>query len=210
MGIYKFYSIVLHGFFKLHYFTVNPFIFLVMKTSDFLNFVNDFTGKKIKLLKPENNLKYAAYYPYNGNIEPLTKYGVFFDGRIVFDFVTGKNEDNFFKTFVTQYINKYQCKQMIFENGELIYPTKNQCIEKIKNADRVNKNYFYTTLYGIGVFCYFMRQSTLISYSNVLSKYLESNKITFKNEFSEAGWVYRFVIKKDVETHNEILTNFNF
>lgn len=181
-----------------------------MTSIEFINFANDFTGKNIKLFKPENNLKYASYYPFNGTLTPSTKYGISFGDYIVFDFVTGKNEDNFFKTFVTQYINKYQCKQMIFKNGELIYPTKNQCIEKIKNADRVNKNYFYTTLYGIGVFCYFMRQSTLISYSKVLSKYLESNKITFKNEFSEAGWVYRFCINKDVEVHNQLLTNFEF
>lgn len=181
-----------------------------MTSIEFINFANDFTGKTIKLYKPENDLKYASYFPTSKDLEPNTKYGISFGDHIVFDFVTGKNEDNFFKTFVTQYINKYECKQMIFENGELIYPTKKQCIERIKNSDRVNKNYFYTTLYGIGVFCYFMRQSTLISYSNVLSKYLESNKIAFKNEFSEAGWVYRFCINKNIELHNELLTNFEF
>ena len=181
-----------------------------MTAKDFINFANDFTGKNITLYEPENNLKYASYYPTNKDLKPCTKYGICFGGYIVFDFVTGKNEDNFFKTFVTQYINKYQCKQMIFENGELVYPTKNQCIEKIKNSDRVNKNYFYTTLYGIGVFCYFMRQKTLFSYSNVLGKYLNSKNIDFKNEFSEAGWVYRFCINKNVELHNELLTDFDF
>lgn len=37
MGIYKFYSIVLHGFFKLHFFTIITLNFLVMKI-DVLNF----------------------------------------------------------------------------------------------------------------------------------------------------------------------------
>ena len=181
-----------------------------MKSIEFINFANDFTGKNIRLYKPENALKYASYLPYNGILEPCQKYGVSFGDYIVFDFVTGKNVDNFFKTFVTQYINKYQVKEMIFENGELVYLTKNQCIEKIKNSDRVNKNYFYTTLYGIGCFCYFMRQSTLINYSNILSNYLKSKNIGFKNEFSEAGWVYRFCINKNIELHNELLTNFEF
>lgn len=181
-----------------------------MNTNEFIKFANDFTGKNIKIYKPENDLKYSSYYPYNGELLPNTKYGVSFGGYIVFDFITGKNVDNFFKTFVTQYINKYQVKQMIFENGELIYLTKLQCIEKIKNSDRVNKNYFYTTLYGIGCFCYFMRKSTLISYSEILTKYLKSKNIDFKNEFSEAGWVYRFCINKNIELHNELLTNFEF
>ena len=181
-----------------------------MQTIEFLKFANDFTDKNVKIYKPENDQKYSSYYPYNGELLPYTKYGIAFGGSIVFDFITGKNVDNFFKTFVTQYINKYQCKQMIFENGELVYLTKLQCIEKIKNSDRVNKNYFYTTLYGIGCFCYFMRKTTLNNYSNILANYLKSKNIDFKNEFSEAGWVYRFCINKNIELHNELLTNFEF
>ena len=182
-----------------------------MTATEFINFANDFTGKKIKLYKPENNLKYASYLPYNGILETSTKYGISFGDHIVFDFVTGKNEDNFFKIFVTQFINKYQIKQMMFlDNGECAYMTKSQCIEKIKNSDRVNKNYFYTTLYGIGCFCYFMRKQTLMNYSKLLSNYLNSKNINFKNEFSEAGWVYRFCINKNFELHNELLTEFEF
>ena len=43
----------------------------------------------------------------------------------------------------------------------------------------------------------------------LLKNYLDSLKISFKNEFSEAGWVYRFVINKDVKIHNNLLNNFN-
>jgi hypothetical protein len=182
-----------------------------MNTNEFINFANDFTGKNIKIYKPENDLKYSSYYPYNGELKINTKYGISFGDYIVFNFITGKNVDNFFKTFVTQYINKYAVKQMVFlDNGEYTYMTKLQCIEKIKNSDRVNKNYFYTTLYGIGCFCYFMRKTTLNSYSDILSNYLKSKNIDFKNEFSEAGWVYRFCINKNIELHNELLTNFEF
>jgi hypothetical protein len=181
-----------------------------MNAIEFINFANDFTGKNIQIFKPENDQKYSSYFPYNGELLPNTKYGISFGGYIVFDFITGKNVDNFFKTFVTQYINKYQIKQMVFIDGEYKCMSKIECIEKIKNSDRVNKNYFYTTLYGIGCFCYFMRKTTLNSYSNILANYLKSKDIQFKNEFSEAGWVYRFCINKNIELHNELLTNFEF
>ena len=41
----------------------------------------------------------------------------------------------------------------------------------------------------------------------LLSEYLNSKKIDFKNEFSEAGWVYRFIINREVRLHNELLEN---
>jgi hypothetical protein len=181
-----------------------------MNAQNFNLFASDFTGKKVRIYKPENLTKYASYYPLSKTeiIHTSTKYGIEIGDYIAFDFVTGKSEDNFFKTFVTQFISKYQVKQMIFENGELIYPTKKQCVEKLKNSDRVNKHYFYTTLYGIGIFCFFMHQSSLRSCSCVLDKYLKSINVNYQNEFSEAGWVYRFLIKQSIEKHNELLTNF--
>ena len=176
-----------------------------METTELINFINDFTEKNVKIYKPENTKKYAAYHLYNGEIQPGQKYGVYFDNILQFDFITGKNEDNFFKCFVNQYINKYQSKQMIFENGELIYPTKKQCIEKLKNSERVKKSMLYTTLYGIGIFCFFMSEKTLRIYDKTVSDFLKNKNIDFNNEFSEAGWVYRFVIKKDIEIHNKLL-----
>ena len=42
-----------------------------------------------------------------------------------------------------------------------------------------------------------------------LAKYLESEGIKYYNEYSDAGWAYRFVINKDVNLHNDLLENFN-
>ena len=41
-----------------------------------------------------------------------------------------------------------------------------------------------------------------------LAKYLKENNISYSNEYSDAGWAYRFVISKKVEEHNELLKNF--
>lgn len=182
-----------------------------MNVKDFNSFATDFTGKRIRIFKPENLTKYASYYPLSqmDNLETSTKYGIEVGDFIAFDFFTGKNEDNFYKSFVSQFISKYLVNQMILEKGQIIYPTKKQCIEKLKNNDRVNKHYFYTTLYGIGIFCFFMQKSSLMSCANILGNYLKSVNVDFKNEFSGAGWVYRFLIKKDIEIHNKLLTDFD-
>jgi hypothetical protein len=65
-------------------------------------------------------------------------------------------------------------------------------------------------LYGIGWFCFLSSQSAFTKTNKILINYLTEKNIEFKNEFSQAGWVYRFVINKDINTHNELLTNLNF
>jgi hypothetical protein len=129
---------------------------------------------------------------------------------IDFDFKTGKSEDTILKTFVTQFINKYECKQLVIKDGKFCKPDKKEIIEKYKNSDRVNKFFFYTTLYGIGYFVFFMGKKAFESTNKKLSDYLFNKGIEFRNEFSDAGWVYRFVINKDITIHNKLLSEFDF
>ena len=42
----------------------------------------------------------------------------------------------------------------------------------------------------------------------MLADYLKENNVQYRNEWSDAGWVYRFVIGNKVEVHNELLTKF--
>jgi len=179
-----------------------------MNASQLENFAQQITGKSVKIYKPENNLKYASYYPHTGNIEPQTKYGIYFNGVIQFDFVTGKNIDSFFKCFITQYINKFMTKQFLMIDNELRQLTKIECISKLKNDNRVYKHLFYTTLYGIGMFAFFTSENSLKKVNETLGGYLSSLGVTYDNEFSEAGWAYRFVIGKSVTEHNELLEKF--
>lgn len=138
-------------------------------------------------------------------IEQNKVYGVSFDGSILFDFKTGVNEDMFLKSFINQFTTKWLMKNPFLPKGT----TKNEVLEKYKNSERVDKWLFYTTLYGIGCFSLFLGSNALGNIEKQMSEYLKSKNIDYYNEFSDARWVYRFCIKKDVETHNELLRNFN-
>jgi hypothetical protein len=177
------------------------------------NFANSLDGENIKFhLQTTGGEWYEQKYTnVFDNIELNTSYGVCVDGSTIdFIFKVGKKYDNILKTFVTQYINKYKVKNTyILVDGKVTNPKKIDVINKLKNSNRVAKYFFYTTLYGIGYFCYFMNDKTQKETNFLLKNYLDSLKISFKNEFSEAGWVYRFVINKDVKIHNNLLNNFN-
>jgi len=61
---------------------------------------------------------YECKYELNKNdIQLDTVYGITVNGgnTIDFDFKTGKSNDTILKTFVTQFINKWECKQMIVD-----------------------------------------------------------------------------------------------
>lgn len=183
-----------------------------MKTIDFENLAKEITGKNIKLFKPENPKdKYTYYHKFNGVLEPSTIYGISVNGDIMYNFKTTKKIETFFKSFINQHINKYELKNngsYELVNGKVIYvePTKESIVKKY-TSDRVSKYHYYTTLYGIGMFAFFTKD--IVKATLNLAKYLESKKIAYSNEYSDAGWAYRFVINKSVETHNELLENFN-
>jgi hypothetical protein len=68
---------------------------------------------------------------------------------------------------------------------------------------------FYTTLYGIWFWALFSSKQD-VKVAKELHEYLKGKSIQFKNEWSDAGWVYRFVINSGVEIHNQLLLNFKF
>lgn len=67
---------------------------------------------------------------------------------------------------------------------------------------------FYTTEYGIGIFC-FWETPQIVNCINAMKGYLNQNLIPFKNEFSDARWVFRFKLNISKEAHNQILNAFN-
>ncbi len=182
-----------------------------MNNTQLINLTRDLFNVSIKIyLQTVPGKWYESKYELNTEpIELDSIYGVVVDnsGSIDFDFRTGKREDNILKSFINQFIVKYECKQMKIIDGEFCKQTKKEVIAKLKNSDRVSKYLFYTTLYGIGYFCIFMGQKNFNNTNNILAKYLQSKNIPFTNEFSEANWVYRFVINQDVKTHNKLLQN---
>jgi len=179
-----------------------------MDKIQFENLASTITGLKIKLYEPENDSKYALYYNNFDILKPSKKYGVQIDGCILYDFKTTSKTETFIKSFINQHINKYECKQIKSYDKGFVYYKKDDIIKKYRDQNRVNKFFYYTTLYGIGMFSFFTKD---VKTANIkLTEYLQKNNISFYNEFSDAGWAYRFVIKQDVNTHNNLLDNFNF
>lgn len=135
-------------------------------------------------------------------LKASTIYGISIgDLGIMYNFKTTKKPETFMKSFINQHIRKYEMSLYGNENK-----TKKDIVESFM-SDRVTKYNYYTTLYGIGTFCYFTRDITKAT--KEMKDYLNSKGIPFSNEFSDANWVYRFVINKPVEDHNDLLENFN-
>jgi len=181
-----------------------------MKKIELENFASDIVGQPIEIrLQTKSGKWYEQEYTQNfTDIETNKTYGVCIDSTISYDFKTGKTEDSFLKSFVNQHITKYEMKRFTLKDGALVKPTKSEVIEKLKNSNRVSKFYFYTTLYGIGFFCFIMTQKTFNLAQKSMANYLESKNVKYETEFSEAGWVYRFVINQNVKIHNELLNDF--
>lgn len=59
---------------------------------------------------------------------------------------------------------------------------------------------FYETLYGIGIFCFWMTSGVQAAI-NTMKNHLNSLAIPYTNEFSDARWVYRFKIGLSKENH---------
>jgi hypothetical protein len=185
-----------------------------MTIQEFENLTTSITGDDITLflLKNQNAVKWyeKEYVKATGKIELETKYGVSInDGRMIdFDFKTGKNIDNLLRTFITQFTSKvvkYECA-----NGVIEKLNKKQNLDRIvkRNEDRVEYGLFYTTLYGIGMFDFFNSRMIHNVLDKQMSSFLNSKNIDYKNEYSDAGWVFRYKIPTPIETTNELLTEF--
>lgn len=184
-----------------------------MKTENLKKVAYDLFGDSIEIFEQtKGGAWYEQEYHPCSNVETEKVYGVKVEGGsyIDFSFKTTKKEDTIIKSFVNQYITKWETKRTVIVDGEFKKRTKAECIESLKNNNRVAKYYFYTTLYGIGFFCFFMSENVFRKTLEVMGTYLKSKGIEYTNELSEAGWVCRFVINQEVEQHNELLENFKF
>jgi hypothetical protein len=185
-----------------------------MKKVDFEKLVSDITSENITLFVLENQDAVKWYdkrYLKNFDaITPETKYGVSVDnGSIIdFDFKSGKNMDNLLKTFITQYASKKQEYGIV--DGEVRKLNKTEVLDKIikNNQDRVHKGLFYTTLYGIGMWDFFNSPMIHNILNKEMSSFLKSMGINYHNEYSDAGWVFRYKFNLPIEKTNELLNKF--
>lgn len=159
-----------------------------------------------RLINQDAKKWYDKSYEHCLTLDSGIIYGVIIDGIVEFDFKVG-SIDSLLKSFLRRFC--ISIKVVNFKSELFEYYTKDELLDKIvtSNKDRVYKGCFYTTLYGIGFWSIFSsRENKEVAVQ--LHEYLKSNGIKYTNEFSEAGWVYRFVIKQDVKVHNRLLNDF--
>lgn len=180
-----------------------------MKVIDFAIITKDITGKSINILilKNQDEKKwYQKEYEKTDEINENTVYGVSFDRTLQFDLRVGKIE-NLLKTFVTQYINKYLMTiEYIDENGLFAKHTKETAGKTLNNIHPRNGYlYAYSTNYGIGVHNVYVCKTTQKKVNDAIKEILTSSDIEFKNELSDALWVYRHKFSGSYLDHNLII-----
>ena len=206
-----------------------------MKTSNFINLINEITNRNFLINTQSENLETETEY-FIYRVLPTS------GRKIGFRWVTPKTNDKFLKSFITAFTSKYKepnpanytgnyfgtytakhdWQNMPETEREFCYMhhtsnmfSKTALLEQIEaNFSKENitetlcKYGFYTTEYGIGIFCYFNTDGVINSVAK-MTKYLKSKSIPFKNEYSDAKWVFRFVLNLDKTKHDLILNSFN-
>lgn len=134
-------------------------------------------------------------------------YGVSISGEGVdYRFKTGEREDTIFKKFVTQYIAKYMMQMNVAIGDSWGHWTREECYDRLRKTTHITPQFFFPASYGIGWLCFLTDTQEFNSINKKMSDYLSSLHIPFENEYTEALWVYRFII--DGEDCEEVLANF--
>lgn len=201
-----------------------------MKTKSFIELVSVITGRKLNINTDAESLELDSEYIIY-KVLPTTGY------RTSFKFKTPKKEETILKSFITQFTSKYlepnpkyydgkypgstAWKDMTEKEREFCYLhhrsnmfSKNHLKEQImenmksKEVDNAFSRYgFYETHYGIGLFVIYNRYSG--EAVSKMKQFLKSEDIPYTNEFSDARWVFRFVLNIDKNIHRNIIEKFN-
>jgi len=204
-----------------------------MNTQKFQNLIQQITGKPLIIAtNDENIINGAEYIVYM--ILPLTDRKVYFkwkaattDEKLLRSFITAfcnkyrepnpRSYDYQARTYgeSAKWENKTEIEKeyAYFHHAGFMY-SKNDLMKQIE-ANFANPAIekallmygFYTTEYGIGIFAFWETQAVVNAIAK-LKQHLNSISIPYKNEFSDARWVYRFKLNLTKEAHNNILTSF--
>jgi len=154
-----------------------------------------------------NGKWYEQKFEKTSEIVCGNNYGVSIDGAILFNFKAAKNEDNIVKSFISQFISKHEIGKRVLFNGQIVTQTRDIITERLNK--RLKNGLFYSTNYGIGFFCFFHSEQALNNCSIKMDDYLKNINVSYSNEFSEARWVYRWVLTNGNKPNNTaILSNF--
>jgi len=172
--------------------------------------LSDIFATDIKLLELKNQAAKKWYdksyiTPTDENFTEGLIYCAYINGVCDFDFSV-KSIDNLFKSFYNSFISKHLMKRMNFETG-LNY-TRHEAIETINktiNTVRSCFNCSYSTNYGIGVWVVCMPAMWVNGTKKAIETRLKELNISFENEYSDAWWVFRYLIPGNYIDHNKII-----
>lgn len=167
------------------------------------------TEKTIEIFENETGLKIwvgfglrSISYELNdflrrgGNLAEATSLQIlgfekYTDRFIDINFIAPKNKEitvEYLFNKVDKYLNRENCYQNLSCIFKKILPSCN----------------FYATTYGIGVDTLYKSLDDGKKNIQILENFLKENKIEYYTEYSEACWVYRFVISKNINNINKI------
>lgn len=201
-----------------------------MKTHNFIKLIQSITNRDFQIdSKDEDIIPEKEYFIYK--ILPLSK------RRVGFMYKTPKNEENLIRSFMNQFCKKYRepdpsnydgtyygstsWENMTEQNREFCYMhhssnmySDERLLEQIKenlNNSSIEETLcrygFYETNYGIGIFVLFSGRYELNAIEK-MAAYLKAKNIPFHNEYSNARWVFRFVLNISKEIHASLLNSF--
>ncbi len=128
-----------------------------------------------------------------------------------FSFLIPKNPENLFKSLINSILaflkkqDDYSKKLGFMESN---YKDDFFKAFKIKNSNYFNNYLVYATTYGLGYYCLLLSQNQFNNINKQLEAFLKENNINnYKNEFSDACWVYRFKFKGLKQNNINLLKN---
>jgi hypothetical protein len=199
-----------------------------MQTANFQNLIQLITGRPFIIETSDLDLRFETEY-FIYRVLPVTK------RKIYFKWKSPKSEDKFLRSFITAFTTKYREPNPASYNYEYggkyytwdektdeqkefcYYHHASHMFGKAALMQQVEANFsnegiasglikygFYETLYGVGIFCFWMTPGVKAAILT-MKNHLSNLAVPFSNEFSEAGWVFRFKIGLTKESHLNII-----
>lgn len=92
------------------------------------------------------------------------------------------------------------CIELIAKKQNISYIDYSKIFKKSGISEKFKR--IYTTTYGFGIECIFFNNDEI---KKLVCDYLDNFGIEYTNEYSEAGWVYRFKIGKSKTNIDKLL-----
>jgi hypothetical protein len=199
-----------------------------MTTSNFQNLIRLVTGRDFIIKTTDVELQFETEYPIY-RILPVSGRSVSFiwktpkaEDKMLRSFITAftskyrePNPANY--TTCSPYFSP-SWNEMTAEKQEFAYMhhasnmyNKEALLKQVEDnfskdgiASGLLKYGFYETMYGIGIFCFWMTAG-VDEAINTMKNHLQKLSIPFTNEFSDARWVFRFKLGLTKENHLSII-----